>query len=97
MHQQQKNRTIRNIVVLIFLVIGFFIAALMAGCNQDIMHTGFKYDKAVVRFPDGDVREFRIKSWSIHDRNQVKITTNDGSMYMFHILNCTLIGGEEND
>ena len=65
---------------------------LLIGCgNYDLLDTEFKYTKAIVRMPDGEVVELEIDKWRDYDGEQIQIQTTDGKVYVVSSYNCVLV------
>lgn len=63
----------------------------MTGCNAQLVDTTFKFDRAVISLPNGEVVEGKVDSWRDYDNSdqiQVKI---DGVTYLTHAANIVLI------
>lgn len=75
--------------------IAFIAAAVSAfvltGCNYDLIDTTYKYDRAVVALPNGEIIEGNVQSWRDYedgDQIQVKI---GGVTYLVHSSDVVLI------
>lgn len=80
--------------------IAFIIAAvlmlMLAGCNYDVIDTVYKYDRAVIELPDGEIIDGKVQSWRDYedgDQIQVKI---DGVTYLVHSSDIVLMTKGEN-
>lgn len=77
------------IALLIFATIG--TCAALTSCNQQILDTNYKFDKAIISLPNGEVIEGKVESWTDYensDQVQVKI---DGVVYFCHHSDVVLI------
>ena len=64
----------------------------MSGCNQQIIDLTYKFDYALVSFPDGSSEKIKIRSWTdFGDGDQIQITAEDGTTYLFHSENIVLV------
>ncbi len=76
------------------LIVAILIVTLMAilvGCNRTFMDVTYKFDKAILYLPNGDIVEGRVESWvdfEDGDMMQVKV---DGVTYLTHSANVVLI------
>jgi len=64
---------------------------LLCGCNRSVVDLTYKYDRAVLTLPSGDVVEGKVQSWRDYedgDQIQVKI---DGHTYLVHSSDIVLI------
>lgn len=63
----------------------------MTSCNAQIIDTTFKFDKAVILLPNGEVIEGEVDSWKdFEDGDQIQVKI-DGKTYLTHIQNVVLI------
>jgi ribosomal protein S1 len=63
----------------------------MSGCNRQVFDTTYKYDRAIISLPNGEVIDGKVQSWRDYensDQIQVKI---DGVTYLVHSSNIVLI------
>ena len=64
----------------------------MSGCNKAVFDTTYAFDYALVRFPDGHSEKIKIRSWTdFEDGDQIQITDEDGTTYLFHSENIVLV------
>ena len=64
----------------------------MSGCNKEIFDTTYSFDYALVSFPDGSSEKIKIRSWTdFEDGDQIQITAEDGTTYLFHSENVVLV------
>lgn len=74
------------------LLVSLFAVFMLAGCgNSTIIDTNYTFDKAIVKMPGGEVKEFKIKQWADYDGEQIQITTEEGNIYLFSTFNCVLV------
>ena len=90
-----KNKFKSAAIILIILnIIGIMVLGL-TGCNYssyDLVDTNYHFDRAIVKMPDGEVKEMDIKKWAdTEDGEQITITDTDGNRYLVHSANCVLI------
>jgi ribosomal protein S1 len=63
----------------------------LSGCNRQVFDTTYKYDRAIISLPNGEVIDGKVQSWRDYensDQIQVKI---DGVTYLVHSSNIVLI------
>lgn len=63
----------------------------LSGCNRQVFDTTYKYDRAIIRLPNGEIIDGKVQSWRDYensDQIQVKI---DGVTYLVHSSNIVLI------
>jgi hypothetical protein len=66
-------------------------ATLLSGCNKQIVDLTYKYDRAILYLPNGEVVDGKVSSWTDYadgDQIQVKI---DGTSYLIHSEDVVLI------
>lgn len=84
-------KRVLKIVFAIALVLLF--AALLVGCNKQVIDTTFKYDYAVVSLPDGRIVEGQLQAWrDYEDGDQLQVKIN-GATYLVHSMNVALVKG----
>lgn len=83
-----KKDTVRNILA----VTGIFALTMcMTGCNKQLVDLTYAFDKAVIVMGD-EVITVDIASWTdFDDGDQLQIKAKDGTVYLVHSMNCTLI------
>lgn len=75
-----------------FLLVLILGVLLLTACgNKDIFDTNYTYDKAIVEFPGGEVKELEIRQWSDYEGEQIQIITKDGKIYLINSVNAVLI------
>ena len=74
------------------LIAGIAIAIAACGCgNLDILDTNFTYDVALVKWPDGTMKEIQVKQWSDYEGEQVQVIGKDGAIYLISMNNAVRI------
>lgn len=74
-----------------FLALAVICTLLLTGCNRSIADVTYKFDRAIISLPNGEVIEGEVDSWMDYedgDQIQVKI---DGKTYLVHSTNIVLI------
>ena len=67
-------------------------ACLVSGCgNMDMCDTNYTYHRAIVKWPDGSVKEIEVKQWLDYEGEQVQILGGDGKIYLVSMNNAVLI------
>ena len=80
----------KKLLPIILVVCGLFVLT-FTGCNQAIIDTTYKFDKAIIALPNGESIEGEVEKWidfENSDMIQVKI---DGDWYLTHVNNVILI------
>lgn len=93
----EKNNIYKCVLtsVTAVMLIGILIAA-MTSCNKQIIDTDYTFDKAIID-TGNEVITVNVKSWTdFEDGDQIQVKTDDGTVYLVHSSNITLIY-EDND
>ena len=70
------------------------MVATMSGCNKQMVDMTFKYDRAVIMMPDGEIVDVGVKSWTdFEDGDQIQVKGDNGVTYLVHSANIVLIAG----
>ena len=72
-------------------VLLLMLLLVLAGCNRQIIDLNYKFDRAIISLPNGDIIEGNVQSWKDYDDGdqiQVKI---DGKTYLVHSANIVLV------
>jgi hypothetical protein len=70
------------------------MAATIAGCNYQVIDTTFKYDRAVIMMPDGEIVDVAVSSWKDYeDGDQIQVKGDNGVTYLVHSSNVVLVAG----
>lgn len=79
-----KNRLLLVVLTMIF-------GLSMGGCNRQAFDYTFRFDRAIVYMPNGEVIEGEIDSWrDFEDGDQIQVKI-DGVTYLTHSSNVVLI------
>jgi len=73
------------------IITSAIIMVILSGCNQQIIDTTYRYNKAIISMPDGTIINGNVDSWKDYedgDQIQVKI---DGITYLVHSSQIVLI------
>lgn len=75
------------IVILVIVLIVVFATS----CNRQMVDFTYKYDRAIIELPNGEIIDGKVQSWKDYDDGdqiQVKI---DGKQYLVHSSDVVLI------
>lgn len=62
--------------------------------NKDLFDTVYRYDRAIITLPDGEIIEGQVENWTDYeDGEQIQVKI-DGKIYLVHAENICLIAGE---
>lgn len=78
----------KKVVVMALLMV--LILSLTA-CNRQIIDLTYVYDKAIISLPNGEVVEGNVSSWKDYDDGDQIQVVIDGTTYLVHSANITLI------
>ena len=75
------------------MIIGLIIvmAIMLVGCgNKQVFDTTYRFDRAIIKLPNGEIVEGKIDSWKDYDGEQLQIKI-DGVTYLVSSFNAALI------
>ena len=76
--------------VICILIIAL-ICLFSTGCNMQIIDTTYKFDRAIISLPNGNVVEGKVESWTdFEDGDQIQVKI-DGVTYLVHSEDVALI------
>lgn len=80
----------------IILAGAMIMAATITGCNKQVVDLTYKYDRAVIMMPDGEIVDVGVKSWTdFEDGDQIQVKGDNGVTYLVHSANVVLVAGVE--
>lgn len=88
----EKKYTFKYVLAFVtaVMIFGIIIAA-MTSCNKQIIDTSYTFNKAIIN-TGNEVITVNVKSWKdFDDGDQIQIKTDDGTVYLVHSSNITLI------
>lgn len=65
--------------------------AALCGCNKEIFDTNYVFDRALIKWPDGTMKEIGIRKWRDYEGEQLQIRGTDGKTYLVSTINAVLI------
>ena len=84
----------------ILIIIGVIVALLVAAVviywesthgNRSLIDTKYRFDRAIIRLPNGEVVDGKVTSWLDYDDSDAVQVTIDGKTYLTHYTNVCLI------
>ena len=75
----------------IAILVIVLIVVFTTGCNRQMVDLTYKYDRAIIELPNGEIIEGNVESWRDYkdgDQIQVKI---EGVQYLVHSSDIVLI------
>lgn len=87
----KKQTTSRIILAFILFMTIILFAAILSGCNKQLVDLTYSYENAIVCLPNGEVVEGKVSSWTdFADGDQIQVKIN-GKTYLVHSSNIALI------
>lgn len=81
----------KNQILMVLLALMFILAAVLSGCNRQIIDVTYSFDKAIISLPNGEIVEGKVDSWKDYDDgDQIQVKVN-GITYLVHSENIVLI------
>jgi len=87
----KKKLIIAGCIILAIAVVGFIIYWETNHGNRRIMDTNYRFDRAIIALPNGEVIEGKVSSWLDYDNSDTVQVTIDGRTYLTHYSNVCLI------
>ena len=79
------------IAILLAAAITLGLAAIITGCNKQMVDLTYSYEYAIISLPNGEVVEGKVSSWTdFEDGDQIQVKIN-GKTYLVHSSNIVLI------
>ena len=73
------------------LLVLLLFCGIFAGCNEQIFDSTFKFDRCIIKLPDGKIVSGVVESWKDWDNSDVVQVEVNGKTYYTHMLNVALI------
>lgn len=81
----------KKYIAIVLAVILVVSAAVLAGCNKQMVDLTYSYEYAIIGLPNGKVVEGKVSSWTdFEDGDQIQVKI-DGKTYLVHSSNIVLI------
>lgn len=77
------------IAILIAIAVGIFVM-FNGGCNRQIVNVKYRFDKAMIKMPDGTCKTVNVKSWRDYEGDQLQVIDRAGNVYLGHACNIML-------
>ena len=79
------------LLIIVIVAVLFICVTLLTSCNQQVADTTYKFDRAIIYLPNGEIVEGEVDSWcDYEDSDQIQVTI-DGTTYYCHHSNVVLI------
>ena len=79
------------IVIVVILVAAVVIYWESTHGNRSLIDTKYRFDRAVIALPNGQVIDGKVSSWLDYDDSDAVQVTIDGKTYLTHYTNVCLI------
>lgn len=70
--------------------LALLVGVTLTGCNRQIVDLNYKFDRAIICLPNGEVIEGRVEFWADYEGEQLQVKI-DGVIYLVSSYNCVLI------
>ena len=88
-----SKKTIWWSAVAVLAVLCLLSVILATSCNKQIFDFKLRFHTAIVKWPDGSVKEIKVQYWNDYQNSeQIKIIDNNGKTYLMHSVNVILVG-----
>ena len=78
--------------VAVALIAFFTIVDRAFAFNYNLFDTTWSFERAIIKLADGRVIDCAVDSWQDYENSdQIQVKTEDGTTYLVHSVNCTLI------
>ncbi len=78
--------------ILTVVLVVLLLAALFSGCgNYQLIDAQYKFDRAIVKLPNGSVVEGKLDSWRDYEDSDIVQVKIDGTTYYTNAVNVVLI------
>lgn len=86
-----KNKTYLMIVMVVIMLFVVFCGCTGGcnGCNKQIWDGIQRYDRAIIKLPDGNIITGQVEMWNDYDGDQIQVKV-DGVWYLVHSNNVVL-------
>ena len=78
--------------LIVLSILSILVIGTLVGCgNKTLIDTTYTFDKAIIQLQNGEIIEGKVQSWRDYsDGDQIQVTI-DGTTYLVHSNNVTLI------
>lgn len=63
----------------------------VCGCNRQVFDFNLKFEKALIKWPDGTMKTVSISKWRDYEGEQIQIISKDGTVYLVNSINTILV------
>lgn len=87
----KKKIIIGVAIALVIALAGFVIFWETSHGNRQLIDTQYRFNRAIIKLPNGEVVDGNVSSWLDYDDSDVVQVTIDGKTYLTHYANVCLI------
>lgn len=87
----KKKVIIVVVILLLLLIVAFVIYWETTHGNRRLIDTQYRFDRAIISLPNGEVVEGKISSWLDYSDSDVVQISIGGKTYLTHYTNVCLI------
>ena len=85
-----------KIIIVIAVIVALLVGALIiywesTHGNRRLIDTSYRFDRAIIQLPNGQVVDGKVSSWLDFDDSDAVQITIDGKTYLTHYVNVCLI------
>ena len=85
-----------KIIIIVAVIVAILAVALIiywesTHGNRRLIDTKYRFDRAIIQLPNGEVIDGKVSSWLDYDDSDVVQITMDGKTYLTHYANVCLI------
>ena len=89
-----KSKT--KIIIIVAVIVALLVGALIiywesTHGNRRLIDTSYRFDRAIIPLPNGQVVDGKVSSWLDFDDSDAVQITIDGKTYLTHYTNVCLI------
>lgn len=78
-------------IALVIALAGFIIFWETSHGNRQLIDTQYRFNRAIIKLPNGEVVDGNVSSWLDYDDSDVVQVTINGKTYLTHYANVCLI------
>ena len=85
-----------KVIIIIAVIVALLVAARIiywesTHGNRRLIDTKYRFDRAIIQLPNGEVVDGKVSSWLDFDDSDAVQVTIDGKTYLTHYTNVCLI------
>ena len=85
-----------KVIIIVAVIVALLVGALIiywesTHGNRRLIDTSYRFDRAIIQLPNGQVIDGKVSSWLDFDDSDAVQITIDGKTYLTHYVNVCLI------